>query len=128
MSTSKINIGRRLKEAREKLGLSMQEVMRATGVSAHAIGRYERDIGDAPAKLLQFYSLSGIDINLVLAGLPQNEGGEIIDNLADKTVYLILSKGLKQAKNLDEELSILQSSIRWGLSTTVNYLFRNMPE
>ena len=59
-----VNIGKNLKDIREKRNLSMDEVEVATGIAKSTLSRYERNITEPTIrKLMQLSSLYGVTMD-----------------------------------------------------------------
>lgn len=67
-------IGRRLREIRESMGLTQEQVGIALGVSAKSIGNVESGDRIPASRLWQFCGAYGVEVHEVFAGLPHEVG------------------------------------------------------
>ncbi|MGQ2991214.1 MAG: helix-turn-helix domain-containing protein [Brevundimonas sp.] len=67
-------IGRRLREIRESMGLTQEQVGIALGVSAKSVGNVESGDRIPASRLWQFCGAYGIEVHDVFAGLPDEVG------------------------------------------------------
>ena len=68
MHLSAQSFGGRLKEERERLGLSQQNAAELCGVRREMWGKYERDAAEPGARVLERFSAQGADVLYVLTG------------------------------------------------------------
>lgn len=67
-------IGRRLREIRESMGLTQEQVGIALGVSAKSVGNVESGDRIPASRLWQFCGAYGVEVHEVFAGLPHEVG------------------------------------------------------
>jgi transcriptional regulator with XRE-family HTH domain len=108
-----LTIGARLKQERERLGMSQGRLAEAIGLkSKQAQSNYERDVSDPPNDYWKKASKLGLDVAYILTGTRSGQAAQVADLKSEAPApYLVRGRGAPpEGDELMDTLELLRDT------------------